>query len=320
VPKHERLGDTPSEPKRDWARSVQMLRAVLEGQTYESVAVSNGVTRTSVERRIKSVAQRLASIVGIQGVNEDGAAFVRRLRTHRLAVLAALDTLDTLDELSAPVQEGIRVLGEEEIAWGAQRIRARSHQPLEDLALYYMLFATAARPLEIARLQVHDYLDAQGQVRQISEVRPAVAITGRSRPLYFRSARLNAAMTDYLNDRARQRQGFGIDGQFRGLDPASRLFLSPSGRGFEITPYGKDGQKRFLCRAIQETYRKLFRYAGLKQVTALTVRHTVAHRLYARGADESQVGLLLGIAERSAVREQFPRRLPTLDDLTCELV
>lgn len=55
-------------------------------------------------------------------------------------------------------------------------------------------------------------------------------------------------------------------------------------------------------------------------MTALTVRHTVADRLYARGADESQVGLLLGIADRSAVREQFPRRLPSLDTLTTDLV
>jgi len=62
------------------------------------------------------------------------------------------------------------------------------------------------------------------------------------------------------------------------------------------------------------------RYAQLKHVTPLTVRHTLAQRLYARGADESQVGLLLGIADRSAVRDQFPRQLPTLDALTTDLV
>lgn len=32
------------------------------------------------------------------------------------------------------------------------------------------------------------------------------------------------------------------------------------------------------------------------------------------------VGLLLGIADRSAVREQFPRRQPSLDDLTENLI
>ncbi|MBI5720691.1 MAG: hypothetical protein KIT17_26850 [Rubrivivax sp.] len=46
----------------------------------------------------------------------------------------------------------------------------------------------------------------------------------------------------------------------------------------------------------------------------------MADRLNARGADEIQVGLLLGISERAAVREMFPRRLPSLDELTEELV
>ena len=55
-------------------------------------------------------------------------------------------------------------------------------------------------------------------------------------------------------------------------------------------------------------------------MTALTARHTVADRLYARGADEGQIGLLFGIGDRRAVREQFPRRLPNLDALTRDLV
>jgi integrase len=316
----EHLADTSFEPGRGWAFSIDLLREVLTGQTYEAVAASKGVTRTAVERRIKLVARRLAEVVGIDGLNEEGAVFVRRLRAHQPAVLSALDGLDALDDLSVPPKNGIRILSDDEIAEGAQRIRRRSRQPLEDLALYYILFATAARPLEIARLEVRDYLDEQGQVRRISELREAVTITGRARPLYFHSARFDEAMTDYLADRALQRGGLGVEGQFRGLDPASRLFLSASGRGFEITPYGENGQKRFLCRAIQDAYRRLLRYAGLKQVTALTVRHTVVHRLYARGADESHVGLLLGIAERSTVREQFPRPVPTLDDLTRNLV
>lgn len=306
----------PSGALGDWARSVEMLRAVLDGHTYEAVAAKYGITRTAVERRIKYVAKRLAASAGIEGLNEDGAAFVRRLRIHRAAVLAALDLADEPPVLLHEV----RILSEAEVASGAVRIRARSQHPLEDLALYYMLFATGARPLEIARLEVRDYLDAQGQVRRVSALREEVAINGRERPLLFGSARLDEAMSAYLAERALLKLGLGVGEQYRGLDPRSRLFLSPSGRGFEITPYGREGQRRFRCRAIQETYRKLFRYAEFKQVTALTVRHTVADRLYTHGADEAQVGLLLGIAERSAVREQFPRRLPSLDELTTDLV
>lgn len=305
------------DPRPSWDVSVAMLRAVLDGAAYDAVAALHGVSRTAVERRIKAVATHLAGSAGIDGLNQSGAAFVRRLRLHRDALQTALDGLQPP---GAERAVGTPILSEAEIAAGAVRIRGRSQHPLEDLALYYMLFAIGARPLEIARLEVRDYLDAAGSVRRISVLREEAAITSRARPLYFHSTRLNEAMNAYLADRVLWGAGLGVEGQYRGLAPGSRLFLSASGKGFEITPYGEAGQRRFRCRGIQETYRKLFRYAEFKQVTALTARHTVADRLYTRGADEAQVGLLLGIAERSAVKEQFPRRQHTMEELTRDLV
>jgi hypothetical protein len=43
-------------------------------------------------------------------------------------------------------------------------------------------------------------------------------------------------------------------------------------------------------------------------------------RLYARCADEDQVGVILGIADRSAVRELLPRPKPRLAELLDEVV
>jgi integrase len=301
-------------------QSESMLRDVLAGDTYDVVASRHGITRTGVERRIKTLAARIAASAEIPGLNADGVAFVRRLRTHREAVLEALAGLKD-DQHPFPVMpHQVRILSEDDVAAGARRVRARSPQPLEDLALYYLMLATGARPLEIARLQVLDYLAADGTAREASELRAQLAITGRARPLYFRSGRLNAAIDECLARRRQLSQGTGADDRYRGLDPRSSLFLSPSGKGFEIVAYGAEGQRRFRCRAIQETYRKIWRYADFKQFTTLAARHTVADRLYARGADEMQVGLLLGISERAAVREMFPRRLPTLDQLTDDLV
>jgi hypothetical protein len=42
--------------------------------------------------------------------------------------------------------------------------------------------------------------------------------------------------------------------------------------------------------------------------------------MYERGADEDQVGEVLGIADRSAVREQLARPRPTLAHLLDEAV
>ncbi|WP_226858379.1 site-specific integrase [Diaphorobacter aerolatus] len=242
---------------------------------------------------------------------------MQQVRLHRMAI----QFLEVSGQRGKPMpSHDTLVLSEEEIAEGAQRIRDRSHQPHEDLGLYFFLLATGARPLEIARLEIRDYLDPTGGVRHSSEFRPEVAINGRSRPLFFRSSRLDEVLSSYLAERVLLKLGLGEDGAYRGLDPATRLFLSSSGRGFEITPYEANGQRQFQCRSILEAYRKIFRYAELKNLTALRARHTVAAKLFARGADEVQVGLLLGIAEPSAVRAQFPRERLTLEQLVANLI
>lgn len=51
-----------------------------------------------------------------------------------------------------------------------------------------------------------------------------------------------------------------------------------------------------------------------------TVRRTVIAWLYACGADQDQIGLLLGISDRSAVRELLSRPEPNLSALVDELI
>ena len=294
-----------------------MLLAVLEGETYESVAERHRVTRTAVERRVKAIAVQLCQSVGVEGLSVDGAGYVQRLRQNRDAIIAALKNFDPQAKGDRPSP---RILSADEIVGAARRVGARSDRPCHDVSLLYILFATGARPLEVARLEVHDYLTEDGEVRRTSEIRAEVAITGKSRPLFFTSTRLNESLALYLAERLAAGLGLGEAGVYRGLDPRSRLFLSTTGEGFQITPYGQPGQRRFLCRPILETYRKLLRLADLRGVTPLSVRHTLVARLYQRGADEDQIGLLMGIGDRSAVRQQFPRpRLP-ISDLVDELL
>jgi len=58
-----------------------MLREVLDGATYEAVAQRCGVSRTAVERRIKSIAVQLTQAGGVDGLSQEAAGFVRRLRS-----------------------------------------------------------------------------------------------------------------------------------------------------------------------------------------------------------------------------------------------
>lgn len=66
--------------------------------------------------------------------------------------------------------------------------------------------------------------------------------------------------------------------------------------------------------------RPTFRYAELEWAIPPSIRRTVVARLYDRGADEEQVGLVLGIREQSAVHEQFPRARPSITSLVQQLV
>jgi integrase len=299
-------------------QSVEMLRSVLDGGTYDAVAAYFGISRTAVERRIKSIAVQLTQVVGVEGLKEEGAAFVRRLRLHREAILVALAGFEPLPPVAA---RRARVLSATEVAQGALRIKGRTSRTWHDLALYYILFATGLRPLEIARLEVRDYLHADGSVCRESELRAEVAINGKLRPLYFSSPRLDKALDAYFQARCDLGHGLGTPAFYRGLRPDSRLFLSPCGEPYRVTPNNAEpGQNRFVCRAILEIYRKLFRYASVKGLSTQSARLTVISRMYERGADEGQVGVILGIGERSAVRELLPRPQRTLAELVDELV
>ncbi|WP_223879631.1 site-specific integrase [Dechloromonas sp. CZR5] len=311
---------SPQNSRRDenaWL-SIEMLRAVIDGETYETVGARFGVSRTAVERRIKAIAVQLTQVVGVDGIKEEGAAFVRRLRLCRDAILVALANFQPQ---ALPTTRPTRIFSAEDVAQGAVRIKGRASRTWHDLALYYILFSTGLRPLEIARLEVRDYLHPDGNVRRESELRAEVAINGKPRPLYFSSSRLDKVLAAYFQERCRGGYGMGEPDAYRGLDPGSRVFLSPRGEPYKILPNNDaPGQDRHVCRALLETYRKLFRYAELKGLSAQSARLTLMSRMYERGADEEQVGVILGIGERSAVRELLPRPRPTLAEILDESV
>src|SRR5438552_9453515 len=116
--------------------SIAMLKEVIAGQTYDAVAARHGVTRTAIERRIKAIALSLFREVGIEGLNEEGIAFVQRLRTCGPAITAALERY----EPRVPEKRRVgRVLTDDDIRLAVQRTRTRSPSPVRDVALLYVL-------------------------------------------------------------------------------------------------------------------------------------------------------------------------------------
>lgn len=111
-------------------------------------------------------------------------------------------------------------------------------------------------------------------------------------------------MDAWLHERCATGHGGGVPTRYRGLSAEAPLFVAADGVGFRITPYGSGGQRRFLCRPILETYRKLFRYAQIEGVTPLTVRRTLVASLHVPGADEEQIGLA-EVRHQTAVFDDF---------------
>ena len=76
--------------RRQTLQTIQMLREVIDGDPYATVAQRWGLSRSAVDRRIKGLAVQLTQVVGVDGLQESSAAFVKRLRMHRDAILQAL--------------------------------------------------------------------------------------------------------------------------------------------------------------------------------------------------------------------------------------
>ena len=120
------------------------------------------------------------------------------------------------------------------LAEAAKRLREKGGTGHRDAALICVLFDTGMKTIELARLEVADYLAEDGSVRVVSNLRAAIAVNGVERPLHFNSQLVVESIDAYLVERARRMQGLGERARYRGLDPQSRLFLTDSGQPFLI--------------------------------------------------------------------------------------
>lgn len=292
-----------------------MLAALLEhGATYREAGHAFGVGHSTVERQVKALLLRVSREDGIPGVDDPTLVSLALLRLCATSVMKAVRAYQPAQ--GRPARAALEA---GEVAAGVNRIRRLSDNPNRDVALLYVLFCTGAKPLEIARLAVRDYVNPDGTVRRHSELGDQAAVRGRTRPLYFDSARACAAIDAYLEERVRRRVGVGPDEQYRGLDPDSALFLTERGRPFAVRRRGPR-DPRPTSPILVATYRVIFRRAGWEGVTAQSIRRLVAQRLAEKGADKQQVGQLLGLTSNRSVKRLLERPRQPLESLVKDLV
>lgn len=182
-----------------------------------------------------------------------------------------------------------------------------------DVALLWVAYGTGMMPIELAKLTVADYLAANGSVREESKVPAEIAFNNLARPLYWSNKGVVAALDAYLAARMRLGYGLGEPGHYRGLDPASPLFLAVDGKPFtftrRVTPAGKES---FSCESLTQIIRRLHAQEGIENESALSARRTLGVRLHRKGYDLRHIQAILGVQSLTAVKrlvEADPVRL-----------
>lgn len=276
---------------------LSVFHDVLDGTELGEAARRVGWTRLQARREVCELARNLQQYVGVEGIDEDVHPSEELLHRHRDDYREALshyvpECVVPRHQSAAPGPAELEAIL---AATNDRRCRDREQ------ALVLMLFATAATPDEIARLEVRDYLNPDGTVRTVSEIRAEIAENGQARALYLVNRRMQSAIDSYLGQRLALKQQIGQPELYRGLAPMSQLFLRQDGK-----PFGADGQGSRL----DLLYHQLFRQAGLKGIGASAVRRTTVLKLARRGYDDPLIGKVLGVSADEARTLRNPLLAP----------
>ncbi|GAB2856138.1 hypothetical protein GCM10027277_25930 [Pseudoduganella ginsengisoli] len=275
-----------------FTNATAMLRAAAAGIRYDHIAAAHGVTKSTVSNRVRRLALALQQVVGVLEVDEDTSPSASLLRNHQDAYLEALEHFRPG---AVPAHfEPPQTLTSAQVELLLGKIHQHSHAPLRDKALLLVLLSTGAKPLEIAQLTVQDYMDATGHVRNHSILRAEIATNHADRPLQFNCPDTVAAIDAYLAERLVKQLGASAKHGFRGLDPASRLFLSRDGRPMRISR--SNTRSRYLvCKEMHEIFRRMFNHAGLAGLNTACARRMAASRMWEEGASHQDIGHALGV-------------------------
>ncbi|MBY0364654.1 hypothetical protein CDN99_15360 [Roseateles aquatilis] len=281
---------------------------LLRGMSYRAAGARQGVGKSTAERQAKVLVRLVARECGIKGVQDTDISSLALLRNAREEVLKAVKAFDP-----SCVSTRVRLIKEEDLPAAIRSVRSQSENANRDAALLLLLIATGAKPLEIARLKVCDYIDSEGRPRD-PDGQQAEASKGGKRQIPFASQRLQDAMDSYLVERVRR--GLGVSGHscFRGLAPDSSLFLTQDGRPFAVKARGPN-DPRPICPVVVAICRRILARAGLQGTTTHALRRQLAQRLITRGASKQRVGELLGISNTRSVGRLLRGRVPTTEEL-----
>jgi integrase len=127
-----------------------------------------------------------------------------------------------------------RTLSRADISSIIQSIAGCSRRPERDLVILLLGLTCGMRVSEIARLRVEDVLDRAGNLRAEVSLRAAITKGGRQRNVFLSNVQMQTAMDRYLQWRIHNEAMTLRAREYRGLDPASPLVLTPRGEPYVL--------------------------------------------------------------------------------------
>ena len=151
------------------------------------------------------------------------------------------------------------------------------------------LISTAAiwgvKSSEESLIEIGDILTAKGKLKSKWVLRSAISHNGINRELYTEHASLIKYLEQYLDWRVINKIGITNNGEFRSLDPNSKLFLDPNNQPFKFfRRSASDSSKANLQPAGMNNYfKKLIKNSCITGVTYKDFRHSLAIRMHRDG-------------------------------------
>jgi len=172
--------------------------------------------------------------------------------------------------------------------------------PERDVALLWLTHTTGIRVTELALLEVADVLYPSGAIKPEVYLRAGITKGCRPRNIYLTHGKCLAALDAWFEVRHRRRWGLSSEGEYRGLRPSSKVILSHKGQAFELAFKHRQlacGPVAYrACDALQQTFTRLYRQAGIKQGSSHSGRRSLAAKVLAATGDVETVQTILGHA------------------------
>jgi len=171
-----------------------------------------------------------------------------------------------------------------------------------NVALIWMLFASACRINEVAQLKVKDIYYRTGDLKKSFTIPSSYTKTRSARTVYILVKQQREALTELKDQRLEDRVMLSRDGSFGGLNPESSIFLSKKGktwRKFSFNPkkYRDSGgniKTTMVCGSLENLAREIIKGAGVHGGSSHSGRRSLSTWIDRKGYDLKLIQEILG--------------------------